>query len=110
MLSVEGNILILDPDEEFRKALEMSKDDDFIYIPRVTDESTLSRIKCRVVVPSADFVLADKGNFEVLKETNVVGIGVNSSSTKNDVNPRILMDELKNIFDDIIIFDVLYDP
>jgi hypothetical protein len=110
VLSVEGNISILDPDEEFQKALEMSKDADFIYIPRVIDESTLSRIKCRVVVPSTDFVLADKVNFEVLRETNVVGIGVNSSSTKNDVNPRILMDELKNIFDDIIIFDVLYDP
>lgn len=110
VLSIKGNILILDPGEEVQKAMEMSKDADFIYIPRVIDESTLSRIKCRIVVPSADFVLAEKGNFEVLRETNVVGIGVNSSSTKNDVNPRILMDELKNIFDDIIIFDVLYDP
>ncbi len=110
LLSIHDEIVTFDPDREMKKAIEISKNADFIYIPRVIDESTFSRIKCKIIVPSADFVLTDTGKFEVLREINVVGIGVNSSSQAYDENPRILMDELKSVFNDIIIFDVFYDP
>jgi len=110
VLSMGDEVFVFDPDREIEKALEMSENADFIYIPRVIGESVLSRVKCKLVVPSTDFILADRGNFEILKKINVIGIGVNSSSKKKDANPRILMNELKNIFNDIIVFDVLYDP
>ncbi len=110
VLSIHDEIFTFDPDREIKKAIEMSENADFIYIPRVIDESTFSRIKCKLVVPSADFVLTDTEKFEVLKEINVVGIGINSSSQKYDESPRSLMDELKSAFNDIIIFDVFYDP
>lgn len=98
---------VLDP-SKLEEAIEKSKDADFIYIPRVIDEMLASRIKCTIVVPSVDFVLGD-GQFLVLKDMNIIGIAVNSVSSKEE-DPSNLISGLKDAFNDIIVFDVLYDP
>ncbi len=98
---------IFDPDL-IEEAVKASANADFVYIPRVIDQFTFSRVKSSLVVPSADFVLGD-GDFFVLKKINISAIAVNSVSSRDEA-PSILIDGLKSIFDDIIIFDVLYDP
>lgn len=105
----EGRKFIFNPEKEFEKAITLSQKADFIYIPRVIDESVLSRVKCKLVVPSADFVLSNSAKFQVLKKINVIGIEINPSSAKIEIEPYIFIDELKSIFNDIIVFDVLYD-
>ncbi|HEU23893.1 MAG: hypothetical protein C0176_00310 [Mesoaciditoga sp.] len=101
------NNRILDPNL-VEEAVKESHDADFVYIPRVIDDFTFSRIKSLLVVPSSDFVLGN-GEFFVLKEINIAGIAVNSVSSR-DENPLELIDGLKSVFNDIIVFDVLYDP
>ncbi|BBJ28333.1 PD-(D/E)XK nuclease family protein [Athalassotoga saccharophila] len=98
---------IFDPDR-IEEAIKISNDADFVYIPRVIDQFTFSRIKSSVVVPSADFVLGE-GDFFVINEIKILAIAVNSVSSKEEA-PSTLIDGLKSIFNDIIVFDVLYDP
>lgn len=86
------------------------KDADFVYLPgAVTDEIT-SRLKCEIVVPSSENILSERGNFKVLTQTHLLGIGVNHTSVKGvEVDPEELIFKLRRRLNGIIVFDVLYE-
>ncbi len=110
VISTKNGIEFLNSDEDISRILEMSGDAEWVYIPRVLDRSILSKIRCKLIVPSANFVLSDDFDFEVVKGINVIAVGVNSVSIRNDLNPQWFLSELKMALNGIITFDVLYDP
>ncbi len=102
IIGVAGN------EEEILRAC---KDAELVYLPGAVTEILAERVSIPMVVPSCDRIFSEKGKFFVLKAPRLVGVAVNHSSIRaNEVDPGLLIDELKRRLNDgIIVFDVLYD-
>ncbi len=95
-----------DEEEIFKRA----EGADFVYIPGAITNETVGRLKCPLVVPSSDYVVADGIGFRVVRETKVVAVAANSTSISgSDMDSDELLCKLKKALDDIIVFDVLYE-
>ncbi len=92
------------------KIVKLCEDSDFVYLPGAVTDKIASKLKCEIIVPNSGNILCDEGNFKVLAQTNLLGIGVNHTSIKGvEVDPEELIFELRRRLNGIIIFDVLYE-
>ncbi len=109
----DGKISVLDVNGVAgyeNEIVEFCGDADFIYLPGAVTDEIASKLKCEIVVPSSENILSDRGNFKVLKQTHLLGIGVNHTSVRGvEVDPEELILELRRRLNGIIVFDVLYE-